>query len=129
MEISDIFARLKKITVLGLSPSEDRPSHYVSAYLQDHGFEISGVNPGHSEILGVKCYSSVSEVPDPIEIALVFRASNYLGEIVDQLIPRKPKVIWIQLGVEDHAAEERANAAGITVIRRKCMMVEHERRR
>lgn len=125
MTIPEILERFKKITVIGLSPNEARPSYYVSEYMRDHGYSVVGVNPGQNEILGLPVYPTLAEVPGPLEIVAVFRASEYLPGIVDEVIARKPKVLWIQLGIEDSAAEARAEAAGITVVRRHCLMVEH----
>jgi predicted CoA-binding protein len=116
----------KKIAVIGLSPNPDRPSHYVSEYMIEHGYDVVGVNPGQAEILDRPVYPKLSDVPDPLEIVAVFRASEYLPEIVEEVIRRKPKVLWIQLGIHDPDAEAKAEKNGIEVVRQRCLMVEHQ---
>lgn len=123
---AEVLRRFRKIAVVGISPNPDRPSHYVSEYMQNHGYELAGVNPGQSEILGMNVYPSLSDVPGPIEMVAVFRASEYLAEVVDAAIEADAKVLWIQLGIEDEAAEARAEDAGLIVVRRRCLMVEHQ---
>ncbi len=123
---AEILRRYKNIAVLGISPKPDRASHYVSEYMLKHGFSITGVNPGQNEVLGRPCYPKLADVPGPIEIVAVFRASEYLSEVVDEAIAANAKVLWIQLNIEDHEAEERAEAAGLVVVRRRCLMVEHQ---
>ncbi len=123
---TDILRRFRKIAVVGISPNPARPSHYVSAYMQDHGYELAGVNPGQSEILGMNVYPSLADVPGPLEIVAVFRNSEYLSEVADAAIEAGAKVLWIQLDIEDEAAEARAEDAGLIVVRRRCLMVEHQ---
>jgi predicted CoA-binding protein len=126
MNTREILGSFRKIAVLGLSPNEDRPSHYVSEYMKEQGYEITGVNPGHDRILGRPVYAKLSDVPGPLEIVAVFRSSEHLAKIVDEAIPLKPKVLWIQLGIEDAEAEAKAEKVGILVVRRRCLMVEHQ---
>lgn len=127
MSPAEILRAYRKIAVLGISPNPDRPSHYVSAHMIRHGYEIAGVNPGRSEVLDRPCYPALRDVPGSLEIVAVFRASEYLAEIVREAIPLRPKVLWIQLGIEDADAEAEAEKAGIVVVRRRCLMVEQER--
>lgn len=125
--IPEILSRYRKIAALGISPNESRPSHYVSEYMIRHGYEITGVNPGQSQVLDRPCYPSLTDVPGAQEIVAVFRASEYLDAVVDECLALapKPKVLWIQLGIEDEAAEQKAEAGGMIVVRRHCLMVEH----
>lgn len=125
MKIAEILNRYRKIAVVGISPREDRPSHYVSKYMIENGYEIQGVNPGHDQILGRPCFSTLTDVPGELEIVAIFRSSEFLKEIVDELIPLKPKVLWIQLGIENADAEKKAERAGIIVVKQRCLMVEH----
>jgi predicted CoA-binding protein len=92
----------------------------------ENGYEVVGVNPGQSEILGRPVYPKLADVPEPLEIVAVFRASEYLSEIVDEVVLRKPKVLWIQLGIHDPEAEMKAEKNGIEVVRQRCLMVEHQ---
>lgn len=129
MTTAEILKKYRKITVLGLSPNEARPSYYVSEYMRDHGYEIVGVNPGQTEILGRPVYAKISDVPGVQEIVAVFRASEFLAGIVDELrslpILNRPKVLWIQLGINDPEVESKAEEAGMMVVRNRCLMVEH----
>jgi predicted CoA-binding protein len=126
MTPQEVLRIYKKIAVVGLSPNPDRPSHYVSEHMIENGYEVVGVNPGQTEILDRPVYPKLSDVPGPLEIVAVFRASEYLPEVVDDAIARKPKVLWIQLGIHDPEAEAKAEKNGIEVIRQRCLMVEHQ---
>ena len=127
MNSLDVLRRYRKIAVLGISPNPDRPSYYVSEHMLGRGYEVVGVNPAQTDVLGRPCYPSLAEVPGPLEIVAVFRASEHLAGIVKEAIALAPKVLWIQLGIEDAEAEREAERAGIVVVRRQCLMVEEER--
>lgn len=117
----------KKIAVIGLSPDPARASYGVTQYMIDQGFEVSGVRPGTKEILGRPCYESLSQVPGPIEIVDVFRASDAVPEIVDEAIKVKAKVLWLQEGVVHPEAEKKAQAAGMIVVSDQCILKLHRR--
>jgi len=85
------------------------------------------VNPGHSEILGDKCYKSLSEVPEPVDIVNIFRDPSAVPAIVDEAIAKKAKVVWMQEGIVHNAAADRARAAGLKVVMNKCIYKEHSR--
>jgi predicted CoA-binding protein len=125
--IRDVLTRYKRIAVIGLSPRPERASYHVTKYMIDAGYEIFGVRPAQKEILGRPCYASISEVPKPLEIVDVFRASEAIPELVDELLPLKPKVLWLQEGVSHPEAERKASAAGIVVISDRCILKEHMR--
>ncbi len=126
-EIRLALTRYKRIAVVGLSPDPSRASYGVTRYMMSHGYEITGVRPGSSEILGRPCYASLAQVPGELEIVDVFRASEHVDALVDELIPLKPKVLWLQEGVTNAQAEARARAAGITVFSDLCILKEHAR--
>jgi len=115
----------KVIAVVGLSPNPERPSYLVAGYLKEKGYAIVPVNPGCAEILGAKCYPSLSTVPGPVDIVDIFRASEYVGPIVEEAIGKKARAVWMQLGVVNEKAAARAAAAGLTVVMDKCIMQEH----
>jgi hypothetical protein len=96
--------------------------HYV-----DNGFDIIPVNPTASKILGKKCYDSVSEIDDEIEIIDIFRPSEQVLQFVEEAIKKKPKVIWLQEGIHNFEAEELARKEGIMVVFNRCMLAEHQR--
>jgi predicted CoA-binding protein len=117
----------RTIAVVGLSPSPMRPSNSVARYLQRSGYKIVPVNPGHNEILGEKSYRSLSDAAreHTIDVVDVFRRSELAGAVVDEAIPLRPKLIWLQLGVVDDAAEARAAEAGIPFVQDRCIAIEH----
>lgn len=129
--IRDVLKNYRKIVVVGLSPNPERASHGVTRYMIDQGYDVIGVRPAQREILGRPCYPCVSETPwagsRSLEIVNVFRSSDKIPSLMDELIPLKPKVIWLQEGVAHPEAEERARKAGITVISDRCILKEHVR--
>ena len=118
----------RTIAVVGLSNKAARPSHGVSAYMQQHGYRIIPVNPNVVEVLGEKAYHSLLDVPEPVEIVNIFRRSEYVSDIVEQAIQIKAKMIWMQEGVSHWEAAERARAARLEVIENCCILKEHAKR-
>lgn len=114
--------------MVGLSDSPMRPSHGVSAYMQAHGYKIIPVNPAIVEALGEKSYPSLVEVPGKIDIVNIFRRPEFVEEIVDQAIRLKVPAVWMQEGVIDHKAAEKAKSAGIFVAMDLCILKEHRAR-
>lgn len=116
---------------MGLSPRADRPSHEVTAYLIEHGYEIVGVRPAQEEILGRPCYPRLADVPGELEVVDVFRSSESIPALVDELLAlpagRRPRLLWLQQGVTHPEAEERARRAGIRVVSDLCILREHAR--
>lgn len=125
-EIRDILS-LKKVAVIGMSKNSSKAAHYVPKYLSDNGYDITPVNPTTDEILGKKCYDSVSEIDEPIDIVDVFRPSDEVLPFVQEAIKKKPKVIWLQEGIHNAEAEELARKEGIQVVFNRCMLAEHQR--
>jgi predicted CoA-binding protein len=123
--IKEILETYKTIAVIGLSSQTWRPSYSVSQYMQSAGYRIIPVNPNETEVLGEKAYPSLDDVPEPVEIVDVFRRPEFVPEVVEAAIRHKAKVIWMQLGVGNEAAAERARAAGLDVVMEKCILVEH----
>jgi predicted CoA-binding protein len=125
MTVKEILERYKNIAVVGLSSQTWRPSYSVSRYMQTVGYRIVPVNPNETEVLGEKAYASLDDVPGPIEIVDIFRRPEFVPDIVEAAIRRKARVIWMQLGVVNEAAAERARAAGLEVVMDRCILVEH----
>ena len=119
----------RTIAVVGLSPKAARPSHEVATYLQDAGYRIVPVNPGHDRILGERRYRSLAEAArdHAIDVVDVFRRSELAGGVVDEAIAIRPKLICLQLGVRDDSAAARAAAAGIPIVMDRCLAVDHQR--
>jgi predicted CoA-binding protein len=126
--ITELLKRAKTIAVVGLSDSPLRPSHGVSAYMQTQGYRIIPVNPQIKEALGEAAYPSLLAVPVKIDIVNVFRRPEFVGEIVGQAIQLKVPAIWMQEGVINEAAAEKARQHGIFVVMDRCILKEHRAR-
>ena len=126
--IRDLLQHSKTIAVVGLSDSPMRPSYGVSAYMQSQGYKIIPVNPAISEALGEKSYASLLEVPEKIDIVNIFRRPEFVEEIVDQAIRLKVPAVWMQEGVINQRAAEKAEKAGIFVAMDLCILKEHRAR-
>ena len=126
-EISEILSK-KRVAVVGCSTTLGKAAHDVPKYLLDHGYDVIPVNPYADEVLGREAYDSLADVPDDIDIVDVFRPSEELDGIVDDILGRGGvDVLWTQLGIEDREATDRAEEAGVRVVEDKCMKVEHRR--
>jgi len=125
-EIRQILA-LKNVAVIGMSKNSEKAAHYVPKYLASNGYNIMPVNPTTSEILEKKCYSSINEIDEVIDIVDVFRPSEQVLPVVKEAIEMKPKVIWLQEGIHNEEAEELARKQGIKVVFNRCMLAEHQR--
>jgi uncharacterized protein len=126
--IRDLLLRSKTIAVVGLSDSPMRPSYGVSVYMQSQGYKIIPVNPMLSEALGEKSYPALRNVPEKIDIVNIFRRPEYVEEIVDQAIELKVPAVWMQEGVINQKAAEKAEKAGIFVAMDLCILKEHQAR-
>lgn len=115
------------IAVVGLSASWNRPSYFAAKYMLEHGYTIIPVNPGQSEILGQKCYASLADIPCKVDIVDCFRKSGEIPPLADQAIAIGAKVLWLQLGVINQDAAQRAVAAGLDVVMDRCVKIEHAR--
>ena len=127
-EIGQLLSNAKTIAVVGLSDSPLRPSYGVSAYMQSHGYKIIPVNPTIRGALGEKAVPTLSDVKEKIDIVDVFRRSEHVAEVVDEAIRMKVPAIWLQEGVIDEAAAEKARKAGIQVVMDLCILKEHRAR-
>jgi predicted CoA-binding protein len=126
--ITELLKQVKTIAVVGLSDSPMRISHDVSEYMQRQGYRIIPVNPRIASALGEKSYPALSDVPGKIDIVNVFRRSVFVPGIVDEVIRLKLPVLWLQEGVVDEAAAEKARQAGIFVVMDRCILKEHRAR-
>jgi predicted CoA-binding protein len=113
--------------VVGCSPSPYRDSHGIAALLLERGHEVIPVNPEAGEVLGRRCYPSLYDVPGPVDVVDVFRRSDAAGPHVDEAIAIGAKAVWLQLGVIDHSAAERAASAGLHVVMDRCPRIEYPR--
>ena len=127
-EIQSILA-LKNIAVVGLSPNMSRPSHDVSRYMLAQGYRIIPVNPGHTEILGLKAYPALEAIPDPVDVVDVFRRPEHITPIARAAVAIGAKALWLQLGIVNDEAVAVAEAAGLWVVQDRCIKIEHQLRR
>lgn len=127
--IFDILTKYKTIAVVGLSSNPARPSYGVTEYMQGSGYQIIPVNPNETDVLGEPSYASLDEVPQKIEIVDIFRRTEEVPPVVDAAIRAGAKVIWMQQGIANESAAEKARAAGLTVVMDACILIEHKRRR
>lgn len=122
------FYTFKNIAVVGMSKNEDKPSHFVPKYLLKNGYNIIPVNPTTEEILERKSYKLVSEIKEDVDIVDVFRKSEDIIPVVDDLLKKKGiKLIWLQKGIFNQHAEEVAKKNGIDFVYNRCMLEEHQR--
>ena len=129
--IRGILNTVKSIAMVGISPKESRPSYFAFKYLQERGYNMIPVNPGQAgkQILGRKVYARLIDIPEPVDMVDVFRASQFALPIVAEALkldPR-PQVIWMQLGVRNDEAAAKAEAAGIKVVMNRCPKIEYGR--
>lgn len=129
--IADILNTVKTVAIVGASANDVRPSYFVAKYLIDKGFTVFPINPGQAgkEILGRMTYARLADVPEPIDMVDIFRASDAVPPIVDEALRLEPlpKVIWMQLTVRHDAAAAKAEAAGIKVVMNRCPKIEYGR--
>jgi len=126
--IERILRESKTIAVVGLSANPEKTSHHVAAFLQSKGYRIIPVNPTvQGEILGEKVYPNLQSVPEPFDVADVFRRAEDIPAVVDDAIAAGVKILWIQLGIVNEDAAARAEEAGMTVVMDRCMMAEYRR--
>jgi len=123
--IREILGDMKRVAVVGLSAKEDRASHGIARFLVGQGFDVVGVNPMLKEdVLGIKVYPSLAEVPEPIDLVDVFRRSETVPPVVDAAIAVKADVVWMQEDVVHEEAAAKARAAGLDVIQDRCLYKE-----
>jgi uncharacterized protein len=122
-----ILERYRNIAIVGLSSNPFRPSHFAAIYLRAEGYNVVPVNPREQEILGLRSYASLRDVPPPVEIVDIFREPAAVPAIVEEAIAVGAKVIWMQLGVVHPEAARRAREAGLAVVMDRCVKIEHAR--
>jgi len=127
LAIQRVLNSARNIAIVGLSPNELRASYFVGYYLRRHGYRIIPVNPRETEILGQKCYPSLSDVPEPVDIVNVFRAPDALPAIARETVRIGAPALWCQFGVINAEGARIAEQGGVTVIMDRCIKVEHAR--
>ena len=123
-DINKIF-QMKTIAVVGMSPKAERPSHYVSMYMKEQGYNIIPINPGHHEIAGMKSFPSLLDIPQTIDVVDVFRRSEYVLPIAESAVTVAAKALWLQDGVINEDGAALAEKAGLLVVMNDCMLRRH----
>ncbi|MBZ5611108.1 MAG: CoA-binding protein [Acidobacteriia bacterium] len=127
MGIPELLRSSRVIAVVGLSSKKFRPSFGVAEYMQREGYRIIPVNPNETQVLGEKSYARLEDIPEHIDIVDIFRRSEFVMPLVESAIRLGAKAIWMQEGVEDERAAEKARQAGLTVVMDRCILKEHSR--
>ena len=122
-----ILRETRSIAVVGLSAHWYRPSYFAAKYMQDHGYRIFPVNPAYPEVLGEKCYASLSDIPEPVDMVDCFRRSSEIVPIAADAIAIGARTLWMQLGVINEQAAAMARAAGLQVVMDRCVKIEYAR--
>ncbi len=126
-DVKACLANAKTVAVVGLSPKPDRDSYQVAVYLQQHGYRVLPVRPAQTEILGEKAFASLDDIPGPVDIIDVFRSSDQVLPHAREALRLKPKLFWMQEGIENHEAAALLTAAGIDVVMNRCIKHDHAR--
>ena len=117
----------KRVAMVGLSADWWRPSFFAAKYLLEHGFEVIPVNPKYEEILGQKCYPDLKSIPTPVDVVDLFQKAERVPIFVDDAITIDAKVVWMQLGIINEEAAQKARDAGLEVVMDRCMKIEYAR--
>ena len=117
----------RRVAMVGLSADWYRPSNFAAKYLLDRDFEVIPVNPKYDEILGQKCYPDLASIPTPVDIVDLFQRPDRIPPFVDQAIEIGAKVVWMQLGIVNQEAAQKARDAGLEVVMDRCMKIEYAR--
>ena len=129
--IRGILNTVKTIAMVGFSPKDNRPSYFAFKYLLERGYRVIPVNPGHAgkDVLGQKIYGKLSDIPEPVDMVQIFRASQFAMPIVQEALAlkHKPQVIWMQLTIRNDAAAKLAEDAGLKVVMNRCPKIEYGR--
>jgi uncharacterized protein len=126
-DIQRIFQECRTIAVVGLSAKSNRPSNGVAGYMRSVGYKVIPVNPNETEVFGDKAYPDLASVPEKVDLVDVFRRSDEAGKAVDEAIAAGAKAVWLQEGVIDQNAAQRALDAGLMVVMDRCWLKEHRR--
>ncbi|HSF48891.1 MAG TPA: CoA-binding protein [Burkholderiales bacterium] len=122
-----VFKENRVIAVVGLSANWYRPSYFAAKYMMDHGYRVIPVNPQYEQVLGQKCYPDLRAIAQKVDIVDCFRKSEEILSIAEDAIAIAAKVLWMQIGVINQAAADKARAAGLTVVMNRCVKIEYAR--
>lgn len=123
--LREILTQARVVAVVGYSPNPERPAHWIAQYLKDNGYRVIPVNPGLDEALGERCYRTLADLPDSVDLVNIFRSPPAVPEIVVQAIEKRVKVVWMQEGAENADAASAAEAAGLEAVVGRCIFRDH----
>jgi predicted CoA-binding protein len=124
-QLCSILQNAKTIAVVGISRYESKTSRQIAEFLVDNGYNVAGVNPAMPNIEGISVYKSLTEIPFKVDIVDVFRRSEYIPDLIDDVIKIQPKVFWLQLGIRNDEAVKRLIDQNITVVQDTCIAIQH----
>lgn len=127
VKIQRILGQSKTIAIVGVSANESRPSYFAAKYMQEHGYRIFPVNPRYETVLGVRCYESLEQIQEPMDIVDVFRRTEDVLPIAEQAVAIKARCLWQQLGVDNQQAVSVAQSAGLDTVVNRCVKIEFAR--
>ena len=127
LPLEKLLLSAKTVAIVGLSRDASKESHSVAKYLQAYGYKIIPVNPVADELLGEKVFHSLSEINLPVDVVDVFRPSEECEAVAAEAVKLKPKMLWLQLGIENEAAKKIAEKRGVVFVQNKCIRTEHRR--
>ena len=125
--MKDILLSAKTIASVGLSSNQEKESYWIASYLKEQGYHLIPVNPTADEILGEKAYPDLESIPEQIDVVQVFRRSEDVPPVVDSAIKSGAKVVWMQAGIVNEEAAQKAREAGLEVVMDACMRMTHQR--
>ena len=126
-DLREILTKYRKIALVGASPKPERDSNDVMRYLLEHGYEVYPVNPWYDEVLGRKCYLSVLDIPNVVEIVDLFVRPEFTMDYVEQAVEKGAKVVWFQFNTYNREAFKKAKESGLTAVAHRCIKQEHAR--
>ncbi|MBP1910900.1 CoA-binding protein [Thermococcus stetteri] len=126
-DVREILTKYRKIALVGASPKPERDANQVMRYLLDRGYEVYPVNPRYDGVLGRRCYPSVLDIPDDVDIVDLFVRPEFTMDYVEQAIKKGAKVVWFQFNTYNRDAFKKAKEAGLTAVAHRCIKQEHER--
>ena len=124
--IKSILATPQTVAVVGCSPNPERDSHRIAKLLQDRGHRVIPVNPGHRSILGENCYASLRDIPEAVDMVDIFRRSEHIPPLLEQLLEIRPPLVWMQQGIRHDEVARSLESAGIAVVMDRCLAVDHQ---
>ncbi|MEJ7667517.1 MAG: CoA-binding protein [Casimicrobiaceae bacterium] len=122
-----VLEQSRTLAVVGLSANWYRPSYFAAKYMQDHGYRIIPINPNYDEVLGERCYPTLTEVRESIDVVDCFRKPEEMVALAAEAVAIGAKVLWMQLGIRNDEAANIAGDAGLDVVMDRCVKIEHAR--